>query len=209
MRQHSRSAEGGVFGPEHRGDVRSKIERIDLGAELFAEYTRSRPLQNAMMSSGLESDQALHWRGDAERRDRPPYIPRCILAMNPQHDLQIRVRYQETDAMGRLHHANYATYFELGRTESLRSEGYTYREIEEQGIFLVVSELTCRYLRPANYDDLLTLRTTMVSARGARIEHEYQLFRGTLLLATGRTTVACVDKLGNVKRLPDWLQMPT
>ena len=120
--------------------------------------------------------------------------------MHPHHDLQIRVRYQETDAMGRLHHANYATYFELGRTEALRASGHTYREIEEQGIFLVVSELNCRFLRPANYDDLLTLRTTMVSARGARIEHEYQLFRGTLLLASGRTTVACVDKLGNVKR---------
>jgi acyl-CoA thioester hydrolase len=141
-------------------------------------------------------------------REFPDHHSHRNLAMNPQHDLQIRVRYQETDAMGRLHHANYPTYFELGRTEALRAEGHTYREVEEQGVFLVVSELTCRYLRPANYDDVLTLRTTMISARGARIEHEYQLFRGTLLLATGRTTVACVDKLGNVKRLPDWLQLP-
>jgi acyl-CoA thioester hydrolase len=125
--------------------------------------------------------------------------------MLTQHDLQIRVRYQETDAMGRLHHANYLTYFELGRTELLRAAGFNYRQVEEQGLFLVVSEMTCRYLRPANYDDLLTLRTTVVSARGARIQHDYQLFRGTELLATGRSTVACVDRIGAVKRLPDWL----
>ena len=127
--------------------------------------------------------------------------------MLTHHDLQIRVRYQETDAMGRLHHANYLTYFELGRTEMLRAAGSSYREVEEQGLFLVVSEMICRYMRPANYDDVLTLRTTVLSARGARIEHEYQLFRGTELLATGRSTVACVDRTGAVKRLPDWLRM--
>ena len=127
--------------------------------------------------------------------------------MLTHHDLQIRVRYQETDAMGRLHHANYLTYFELGRTEMLRADGASYRQVEEQGLFLVVSEIICRYMRPANYDDLLTLRTTVLSARGARIEHEYQLFRGTELLATGRSPVACVDRTGAVKRLPDWLRM--
>jgi acyl-CoA thioester hydrolase len=127
--------------------------------------------------------------------------------MLTHHDLQIRVRYQETDAMGRLHHANYLTYFELGRTEMLRADGASYRQVEEQGLFLVVSEIICRYMRPANYDDVLTLRTTVLSARGARIEHEYQLFRGTELLATGRSTVACVDRTGAVKRLPDWLRM--
>ena len=128
--------------------------------------------------------------------------------MLTQHDLQIRVRYQETDAMGRLHHANYATYFELGRTELLRAAGWSYKQVEDLGLFLVVSEISCRYLRPANYDDLLTLRTTTLSSRSARIEHEYQLFRGTELLATGKSTVACVDRAGNVRRLPDWLRMP-
>ena len=127
--------------------------------------------------------------------------------MLAQHDLQIRVRYQETDAMGCLHHANYLTYFELGRTELLRAAGFSYRQVEEQGLFLVVSEMNCRYLRPANYDDLLTLRTTVLSARGARIAHEYQLFRGTELLAVGRSTIACVDRQGAVKRLPDWMRM--
>jgi len=109
--------------------------------------------------------------------------------------------------MGRLHHANYGPISD-GRTELLRAAGFSYKQVEDEGLFLVVAEMTCRYLRPALYDDLLTLRTKTLSARGARIEHEYQLFRGTELLATGRTTVACVDRQGNVKRLPNWLILP-
>lgn len=128
-------------------------------------------------------------------------------AMLLTHDLPIRVRYQETDAMGRLHHANYFTYFELGRTELLRAAGRSYREFEELGLFLVVANIGCQYYQPAEYDDLLTLRTVTKRAKGARIDHEYLLFRGELLLAKGHSTVACVDPQGVVRRLPDWLQV--
>jgi acyl-CoA thioester hydrolase len=124
-----------------------------------------------------------------------------------QFDLQFRVRYQETDAMGRVHHANYLTYFEMGRTELLRASGHTYKQVEEEGFYLVIAEATCRYLMPAFYDDLLTLRTTVAKARGARIEHQYELYRGVELLATGHSVVACVDRQGRVRRLPDWLQV--
>ena len=127
--------------------------------------------------------------------------------MLQQHDFEFRVRYQETDAMGRVHHANYLTWFELGRTELLRAAGYTYRQVEEQGYLLVIAEARCRYFLPAQYDDLLRLRTTTTRAKGASIEHEYELFRGDQLLAKGRTVVACVDRHGNIKRLPDWLRM--
>jgi acyl-CoA thioester hydrolase len=123
-----------------------------------------------------------------------------------EHDLLIRVRYQETDGQARLHHANYFTYFELGRTEMLRASGHTYRQVEEQGLMLVVAEIGCRYFLPAAYDDLLTLRTRIVSAKGARIEHAYQVFRGAELLAEGRSVVACIDRSGRVRRLPDWLK---
>ena len=126
--------------------------------------------------------------------------------MLTEHDLPIRVRYQETDGQGRLHHANYFTYFELGRTEMLRASGKTYREVEEQNILLVVAEISCRYFLPALYDDLLTLRTRVVSAKGARIEHAYQVLRGDELLADGRSVVACIDRTGRVRRLPDWLR---
>jgi acyl-CoA thioester hydrolase len=69
----------------------------------------------------------------------------------------------------------------------------------------VVAEASCRYFAPAQYDDILRLRTTTVRAKGARIEHHYELFRDDELLATGRTVVACVDRDGKVRRLPEWL----
>ena len=126
--------------------------------------------------------------------------------MLTSHSIDIRVRYQETDAQGRVHHANYLKWFELGRVELLRASGHSYRELEEAGIFLVVAEAALRFLLPASFDDLLTLTTTTVKAKGARIEHRYEVRRDGDLLATGTTTVACIDKSGRVTRLPQWLQ---
>ena len=122
-----------------------------------------------------------------------------------QHETQIRVRYQETDAQGRVHHANYFTYFEQGRVELLRAAGYDYRRLEAEGYLLVVAEISCQYYLPASYDDLLTLRTTTVAARGARVEHRYEVLRGGELLAVGRSVVACVNRSGKVTRLPKFL----
>jgi acyl-CoA thioester hydrolase len=125
-----------------------------------------------------------------------------MLAMITEHDIEIRVRYQETDGQGRLHHANFFTYFELGRTELLRAIGYTYRQIEEEGWMLVVREISCKYLLAANYDDLLRLRTTVVESRGARVVNQYYVFRGEELVAEGRSVVACINRQGRVTRLP-------
>jgi acyl-CoA thioester hydrolase len=119
-----------------------------------------------------------------------------------EHEIEIRVRYQETDGQGRLHHANYFTYFELGRTELLRAAGYNYRQIETEGWMLVVSEISCQYYQPALYDDLLRLRTTVVEARGARVVHAYRVFRGDTLLAEGRSVVASINREGRATRLP-------
>ncbi|MGC4002604.1 MAG: thioesterase family protein [Pirellulales bacterium] len=121
------------------------------------------------------------------------------------HALTLRVWYQETDAMARLHHANYLTYFELGRTELLRAGGYTYKQVEDEGYLLVVAEMHVRYFLPAAYDDELTLTTTVLESKGARIRHGYELKRGDDLLATGESVIACVDRTGRVKRLPEWL----
>jgi acyl-CoA thioester hydrolase len=125
--------------------------------------------------------------------------------MLTEHDVEIGVRYQETDGQGRVHHANYFTYFELGRTELLRAAGYDYRRIEEMGYLLVVHEISCVYHQPASFDDLLRLRTTTVSARGASVEHRYEVFRGQTLLAEGRSVIACVNRQGRVTRLPQFL----
>lgn len=125
--------------------------------------------------------------------------------MLAEHEIEIRVRYQETDGQGRLHHANFFTYFEMGRTELLRAGGIAYRQIEEQGCMLVVSEISCKYLQPANYDDVLRLRTSVVETRAASVINEYQLFRGETLLATGRSVLACIDRQGRLQRLPEAL----
>lgn len=128
--------------------------------------------------------------------------------MLQQHEIEIRVRYQETDGQGRVHHANYLTWFELGRVELLRAAGHSYRELEAAGVFLVVAEVHVSYFLPALFDDLLQLRTTTVRAKGARIEHHYEVLRGDELLATGSTIVACVDRDGRASRLPAWLRLP-
>lgn len=126
-----------------------------------------------------------------------------------EHEVEIRVRYQETDAMGLLHHANYLTYFEIGRTELLRANGGNYRKMEEEGLFVVVIRAECHYRRPARYDDLLRLRTRVQRITPAKIEHEYTVYRDSELLATGHTTLAVVNRAGQIVRVPDWLQTDT
>jgi len=121
------------------------------------------------------------------------------------HELEIRVRYQETDGQRRLHHSNYLTYFEMGRTELLRAHGRTYREFEDAGLFMVVADVSCKYLAPAEYDDLLVLRTRVEKTGAAHIRHAYELIRGATIIATGTTTVVCVDREGRIRRLPDWM----
>ncbi len=107
--------------------------------------------------------------------------------------------------MGILYHGNYFAYFEMGRTELLRSCGRTYREMEEAGIFVVVVKLDCSYKKPAKYDDLLTLRTEVKRVTRVKLEHEYRLFRGEELLAVGHTTLAVVDRDGRIRPVPDWM----
>ena len=84
--------------------------------------------------------------------------------------------------MGFLHHANYFTFFEIGRTELLRASGGSYRKMEEEGLRVVVVRAECRFHRPAHYDDVLRLRTTIRRVTLVKIEHEYRLFRGAELL---------------------------
>ncbi len=124
------------------------------------------------------------------------------------HETEIRVRYQETDAQGHVHHTTYINYFEIGRIEMLRAAGHSYRELEDQGIRLVVSEVGCQFFTPARYDDLLRLTTTVVRSRGARIHHRYEICREQDLIVSGFTIVAAVDVSGKVVRLPRWLRIP-
>src|SRR5688572_17300132 len=123
------------------------------------------------------------------------------------HDIEFRVRYQETDGQGRVHHANYLTWFELARVEMLRAAGISYKQIEQEGLLLVVAEMHCRYHLPAEFDDVLNVRVTTLRAKGARIEHRYQVFRDGALLVEAHSTIACIDRAGRVTRLPGWLRL--
>lgn len=126
--------------------------------------------------------------------------------MPESHEIPIRVRYAETDRMGLLHHANYFVYFEMGRTELLRQRGVSYRDIEDAGHLLVIVEIGCKFRRPARYDDLLTLRTTVQRVTHVKIVHHYTLMRDDELLAEGHSTLACVDRDGRPQALPESLR---
>jgi acyl-CoA thioester hydrolase len=122
-----------------------------------------------------------------------------------EHTITIRVRYPEVDAMGYLHHSRYLQYFEMGRVELLRSLGHSYADLEQQGVFFVVVKAEVRYKSPARYDDELTLTTRLVRATHVRYDHAYELKRGETLLAEGTTTIACVDREGQIRQIPEEL----
>lgn len=106
---------------------------------------------------------------------------------------EIRVRYSETDRMGYVYYGHYAQYFEVARVETLRNLGISYRSMEEDGIMLPVSTYSIKYLKPAVYDDLLTVETTITSLPSARIHFAYKTFRGDELLNEAETTLVFVS----------------
>lgn len=119
------------------------------------------------------------------------------------HEIPIRVRYCETDAMGLLHHGNYINYFEFARTELFRATGGNYREMEERGFFFVIVKVEVEYKRPARFDDELRVMIRVAKQTAAKIEHEYEVYRGTELTTKGRSVAACVDSEGRVQRITD------
>jgi acyl-CoA thioester hydrolase len=125
--------------------------------------------------------------------------------MLPDHEIEIRVRYYETDAQGFVHHANYFVYFEQARVEQLLALGYDYAQLEKDGVLLVVNKITCKYHKPSKFGDTLRLQIRTVRSRGARIDHEYRVLRGHELLAEAESTLACIDREGHVQRLPEFL----
>ena len=120
-----------------------------------------------------------------------------------QQTITLRVRYPEVDAMGYLHHSRFFQYFEIGRVELLRSMGHSYADLERQGVFFVVVKAEIRFRAPARYDDELTLTTRLTRSTHVRYDHAYELKRGETLLAEGSTTIACVDRSGQVIQIPE------
>jgi acyl-CoA thioester hydrolase len=127
----------------------------------------------------------------------------------PQHTLALRVRYPECDPMGYLHHSIFLQYFEMGRVELLRSIGFSYADLERDGVFFVVAKAEVKYKAPARYDEELTLTTRVVRQTHVRIDHAYELRRGETLLAEATTTIACVGRDGQLRQIPEELMPPS
>lgn len=104
-------------------------------------------------------------------------------------ETQIRVRYAETDQMGYVYYGNYAMYFEVARVEAMRSAGFSYKEMEGEGVMMPVLESHFRYLMPGKYDELLTIKTTIPTLPGARIRFDYEVFNGQGELITEGWTI--------------------
>ena len=115
---------------------------------------------------------------------------------------ELVVRYAETDMMGVVYHGSYLPWFEVGRTTLLREQGLPYRELEAGGFRLPVLEVAVRYLRPARYDDTVTILTTLRERPLLRIRLEYEVLLGDELLATGSTLHAFIDHGGKPVRPP-------
>lgn len=120
-----------------------------------------------------------------------------------QGSIDIRVRYCECDPMGVVHHTVYPVWFEMGRTELLRSTGRTYRDMEAQNMLLAVVKLEVVYKQPARYDEVVQLRTTLARVGAVKVEHTYEIWRDDVLLVAGATTLACIDRNGRAQAIPD------
>jgi acyl-CoA thioester hydrolase len=112
-----------------------------------------------------------------------------------ESEVQIRVRYAETDQMGYVYYGNYAAYFEVARTETFRQLDIHYKEMEAEGVMMPVLELKCKYIKPARYDDLLKVKLLLrEKPRGARIKFEYEVYNEAQeLLTIGETMMVFVD----------------
>ncbi|MBC2695298.1 MAG: acyl-CoA thioesterase [Desulfobacteraceae bacterium] len=123
------------------------------------------------------------------------------------HKITYRVIYGDTDNMGIAYYSNYLRWFEMGRTEFFRYLGLTYKEIEERGIFLPVSEVYCKYLYPVHYDDVLIIETSLDTSVKASMKFNYLILskQGNTILAKGKTRHAFTDYNGRVVRPPELL----
>ncbi|WP_461534492.1 acyl-CoA thioesterase [Sinomicrobium sp.] len=123
------------------------------------------------------------------------------------HEINIRIRYGETDQMGVVYHGNYAQFLEMGRVEWLRSIGVSYRSMEENGIMLPVVSLKLDYKKSAKYDDLIKVVTSLREEPGVKIEFDYKILsENDELLTIGNTVLVFVDKRsGRPVRCPEYI----
>ena len=120
-------------------------------------------------------------------------------------DVPLRVRYADTDRMGIVYYGTYPVYFEVGRSEFMRARGYPYKELEEQGYYLVVTGVEIKYYNPALYDDMLAIRTSVSDVRSRGVTFNYTVLRDGLTVVVGKTRHICVTAERKPTRLPRFL----
>lgn len=119
------------------------------------------------------------------------------------HSTKIRVRYADTDQMGYMYYGNYATFYEVGRVEMLRSLGLTYKSMEESGIIMPVTDLKCKYILPALYDEEITVKVFIDKMPSLRIHFRYELYNESDdLINMGETTLVFIDQVRKKACLP-------
>lgn len=120
-----------------------------------------------------------------------------------EHTIELRVRYEETDQMGVVYYAKYLVWFEVARTEHFRVKGIEYRKIEdEEKLYIPVIEARCRYKAPLKYDDLVTVTSRVTDVGSSRITFEYEVKKGSRVIATGQTKHVFVNEAGKPVPLP-------
>jgi acyl-CoA thioester hydrolase len=122
------------------------------------------------------------------------------------HETRLRVRYAETDQMGLVYHSNHLIWFEVGRVEMMRAMGFSYRDMErDDGRFIAVAEVKCRYRAPVYYDEEILIRTRLKNVRESVVVFSYELVRAddNALLAEGETTHIVTDAKMKVAALPE------
>lgn len=124
-----------------------------------------------------------------------------------QFSTKTRIRYGETDQMGVVYHGNYAQYFEIARTEWLRSLGVTYKDMENEGIMLPVISLSFKFLDSAKYDDIITINISIKKPPVVKIEFDYEILNeGGKLLTTGNSVLAFINmKTGRPMKCPEYI----
>lgn len=121
-------------------------------------------------------------------------------------EVKVRVRYKETDQMGVVHHSNYVNYYEVARTEMMRERGISYKEMEQRGVMLPVREVNMKYISPAYYDDVLTIKTHIAEKPGVKLTFTHEIYNevGTLV-NTGSVVLVFVDAVSRKPiRAPKW-----
>ena len=122
------------------------------------------------------------------------------------YDTKIRVRYADTDRMGYVYYGNYPEYIEVGRTEALRALSGSYKNLEDRGVFMLVHSMFIKYIKPAFYDDLLTVKTIIKEIPTRRMFFEYEIYneKGDLLCKAETTLAFVSKKTGKTCRAPEW-----